>query len=184
MNIQMTQIKAEKSAVKNDMIRYSICKISLGYAAIALCESGICAVLLGDEEEKLRDALFAEFPESELKSIEKNQEEPLLQKTIAYLENPRVESELPLDIRGTEFQRSVWQALQKIPAGETRTYAMVAKEIGKPAAARAVGAACGSNRLALLVPCHRVVPSDPRKTSHYRWGHLRKEELLKRESTE
>jgi AraC family transcriptional regulator of adaptative response/methylated-DNA-[protein]-cysteine methyltransferase len=172
------------NAMKGDVIRYSICKISLGCAAIALCESGICAVLLGDDEEKLKDELFAEFAESKLNSIENAQEEPLLQQTIAYLENPGAKTKLPLDIRGTEFQRSVWQALRKIPAGETRTYSMIANAIGKPSAVRAVGAACGSNRLALLVPCHRVVPSDRRKSGHYRWGHLIKEELLKRESAE
>lgn len=183
MNAQTTKTKTEESTSDKDKIRYSIRKTSLGYAAVALSETGICAVLLGDNEENLREELFAEFPEASLSIIPKNENDPLVLKTIAYLELPKAKTNLPLDIRGTEFQQLVWQALRKIPAGETRTYSMIAEEIGHPTAARAVGAACGSNKLALLVPCHRVVPSDSRKISHYRWGHLRKEELLKREAS-
>ncbi|MBN1659058.1 MAG: methylated-DNA--[protein]-cysteine S-methyltransferase [Anaerolineae bacterium] len=102
-------------------------------------------------------------------------------RVVAFVETPRRGLSLPLDIQGTEFQQRVWQALQQIPAGETRTYAEIARQVGSPAAARAVGQACGANRIALAIPCHRVVAASG-SLGGYRWGVERKEELLRRES--
>src|SRR5690606_11402699 len=101
-------------------------------------------------------------------------------RVIGFIEAPRVGLDLPLDLRGTAFQRRVWQALRKIPVGETVSYAQLAQRIGMPTAARAVAQACGANPLALVVPCHRVVRTDG-SLSGYRWGVERKRMLLERE---
>jgi len=100
---------------------------------------------------------------------------------IATIESPGRPLALPLDLRGTAFQMQVWQALQAIPAGETASYRAVASAIGKPQAIRAVASACAANRLAIVIPCHRVVRGDG-MLSGYRWGPARKAQLLARES--
>ena len=97
-----------------------------------------------------------------------------------YLEGAGGTERLPLDVRGTAFQRKVWETLQRIPRGSTRSYAEIARELGQPAAARAVAQACASNRLALVIPCHRVVREDG-GLGGYRWGLERKRALLERE---
>ena len=103
-------------------------------------------------------------------------------KVVAYVEAPHKELELPLDMRGTAFQQQVWAALREIPPGETATYGEIARRIGKPAAVRAVGTACGANHIAVAIPCHRVVGSDGKLTG-YRWGVQRKRALLDREKS-
>ena len=97
------------------------------------------------------------------------------------IETPHQARTLPLDIRGTAFQRRVWQALQTIPPGETRSYAQLATALGTPTAARAVAGACAANPLAIAVPCHRIVCGDG-SLSGYRWGVERKRALLEREA--
>jgi AraC family transcriptional regulator of adaptative response/methylated-DNA-[protein]-cysteine methyltransferase len=99
---------------------------------------------------------------------------------VALIDEPANRAELPLDVRGTAFQHRVWDALRRIPAGETWTYGQLAEAIGAPRAVRAVGAACGANPVAVVVPCHRVVGAD-RKLTGYRWGVEKKRQLLERE---
>jgi AraC family transcriptional regulator, regulatory protein of adaptative response / methylated-DNA-[protein]-cysteine methyltransferase len=108
--------------------------------------------------------------------------EKLVARVVGAVEHPRTSLELPLDIRGTAFQRRVWQALQAISPGETASYAEIARRIGAPQSVRAVAQACAANPVALAIPCHRVVRSDG-ALSGYRWGVERKAALLKRERT-
>jgi AraC family transcriptional regulator of adaptative response/methylated-DNA-[protein]-cysteine methyltransferase len=100
---------------------------------------------------------------------------------VGFIEAPALGMNLPLDVRGTAFQERVWQALRKIPPGTTISYADLAERIGSPKAVRAVAQACGANRIAVAIPCHRVVRRDG-DISGYRWGVERKRELLKREA--
>ena len=106
--------------------------------------------------------------------------EQLVAQVVGFVEAPRLGLDLPLDIRGTAFQQRVWEALCKVPAGETVSYAEIAARIGSPKSVRAVAQACAANRLAVAIPCHRVVRSDG-ALSGYRWGIARKQQLLARE---
>jgi AraC family transcriptional regulator of adaptative response/methylated-DNA-[protein]-cysteine methyltransferase len=99
---------------------------------------------------------------------------------VGFVENPSIGLDLPLDIRGTAFQQRVWEALRRIPAGSTASYAEIAQHIGEPQAVRAVAQACRANNLAVAIPCHRVIRTDG-KLSGYRWGVERKDRLLRRE---
>lgn len=160
-------------------IHYAVSECSLGQCLVALSERGICAVLLADERSALVDELQQSFPAARL--IAAGATFSLqIQRAIAAINQREAAPTLPLDIRGTAFQQQVWQALRAIPAGETRSYQQVAEAIGKPKAVRAVASACAANRLAILVPCHRVVRGDG-SLSGYRWGVARKAELLQRE---
>ncbi len=107
--------------------------------------------------------------------------EKLVAKVVGFVEAPRIGLDLPLDVRGTAFQRRVWQALRAVPAGQTVSYAELAQGIGSPTAVRAVAQACGANSLAVAIPCHRVVRSDG-ALSGYRWGVERKRALLEMEA--
>src|SRR6185437_8907422 len=109
--------------------------------------------------------------------------EALVARVVGFVEAPRIGLDLPLDVRGTAFQRRVWQALQEIPVGATVSYAEIAKRIGTPKAVRAVAGACAANNLAVAIPCHRVVRNDG-ALSGYAWGVERKRTLLAREATE
>lgn len=160
-------------------IRYGIGQSSLGRVLAAASERGICAIMLGDEDGDLVADLERRFPNAQAIAAD-----PGFQATVdavvALVEEPAGGIALPLDIRGTAFQRRVWQALQGIPAGETRSYAELARAIGEPRAARAVAGACAANRLAVAIPCHRVIHGDG-SVSGYRWGVERKRALLERE---
>ena len=103
-----------------------------------------------------------------------------MRETLAYIEAPQAAPSMPLDIRGTAFQEQVWRALMTIPAGESRSYSEMAEKIGRPTAVRAIAAACGANRLAVVIPCHRVIGKNGALTG-YRWGTERKEKLLQKE---
>jgi AraC family transcriptional regulator of adaptative response/methylated-DNA-[protein]-cysteine methyltransferase len=136
--------------------------------------------LLGDNDTKLAEEFATLFPNAE----HAPQEDAFAQRisqVIASIDNHAVPLALPLDIRGTAFQQRVWQALRDIPCGETASYQQVAKAIGQPNAVRAVAGACAANRLAIVIPCHRVVRNDG-ALSGYRWGAARKALLLKREA--
>lgn len=147
---------------------------------IAATEKGICAILLGDHPESLVHDLESRFPNAKL--VAGNPEfEALTSKAIGLVESPASASDLPLDIRGTAFQQKVWNAIRKIPAGETASYGQIANRIGATGAARAIAGACAANPLAVAVPCHRVVRNDG-SLSGYRWGVERKQTLLKREA--
>ncbi len=152
---------------------------TLGCVLVAATARGICAILLGDTPEALQDDLHARFPRASLQAGDASFR-ALVAQVVAYVDQPGNGLGLPLDIRGTAFQRKVWEVLQAIPAGETLSYAEVAVRIGRPAAVRAVAGACAANRLAVAVPCHRVVSRDG-ALAGYRWGVGRKRALLEKE---
>jgi len=160
-------------------IRFAVGECSLGSILVAKSERGVCAILLGDDPEALARDLQDQFPNANLAGGDA-QFEQLVAKVVGLVEAPGVGLDLPLDVRGTAFQQRVWQALKGIPVGVTASYAEIAKRIGSPGAARAVAQACASNRLAVAIPCHRVVRNDG-AISGYRWGVERKRELLERE---
>ncbi len=151
----------------------------LGCVLVAATERGICAILLGDTPAELQKDLQARFPRAILGPGDAVFTD-LVARVVAYVDRPGDGLGLPLDIRGTAFQRKVWEVLQAIPAGQTLSYAEVAERIGSPRAVRAVAGACAANRLAVAVPCHRVVGSDG-GLAGYRWGIGRKRALLKEE---
>jgi len=147
---------------------------------VAESERGICALLLGDDDTALMAELTLMFPHARYESQNEDFTRGVGQ-VIARVDNPDASLALPLDIRGTAFQQQVWQALRAIPCGETASYRQVAQTIGKPDAVRAVAGACAANKLAILIPCHRVVRTDG-ALSGYRWGTARKTALLQREA--
>jgi AraC family transcriptional regulator of adaptative response/methylated-DNA-[protein]-cysteine methyltransferase len=160
---------------------YGLAPSSLGTVLVAGSERGIRAILLGDDPTALVDDLQDRFPEMVLTRAD-DALEPLVTRVVQLVESPGAEVYLPLDMRGTPFQRRVWQELRDIPPGSTTTYGDIANRIGSPKSARAVAQACAANPLAVVVPCHRVVREDG-QLSGYRWGVSRKRELLKREAS-
>jgi AraC family transcriptional regulator of adaptative response/methylated-DNA-[protein]-cysteine methyltransferase len=160
-------------------IRFAVGESWLGPILVAASDKGICAILLGDDPAQLVHDLEDQFPEAELIGGDADFEQ-LVAKVVGFVEMPSIGLDLPLDIRGTAFQRRVWEALRKIPAGSTVSYAEIAERIGQPKSVRAVAQACGANALAVAIPCHRVVRTDG-SLSGYRWGVERKEKLLRRE---
>jgi AraC family transcriptional regulator, regulatory protein of adaptative response / methylated-DNA-[protein]-cysteine methyltransferase len=161
-------------------IRFAVGESSLGAILVAATARGVCAILLGDEPEALVRDLERRFPRAQLAGGDASFEE-IVARVVGLVEQPRVGADLPLDVRGTAFQQRVWQALRAIPPGSTATYAEIAETIGAPKAVRAVAAACAANKIAVAIPCHRVVRTDG-GLSGYRWGVERKRALLERES--
>jgi AraC family transcriptional regulator, regulatory protein of adaptative response / methylated-DNA-[protein]-cysteine methyltransferase len=164
----------------NTGIRFAIGECSLGSILVASTEKGVCAIFLGDDPDALARDLQDRFPHAELIGGDADFEE-LVAKVVGLVEAPSLGLDLPLDVRGTAFQRRVWQALQEIPAGTTASYAHIAKRIGAPKSVRAVAQACAANLIAVAIPCHRVVRKDG-ALSGYRWGVARRRALLERES--
>ena len=163
-------------------IRFAVGECSLGSILVAASEKGVCAILLGDDPDVLTRDLQDRFPNARLIGGD-TQFEHWVAKIVGFVEVPRLGLDLPLDVRGTAFQQRVWRALCEIPVGSTTTYAQIAKRVGVPRAARAVGQACAANSLAVAIPCHRVVRAGG-GLSGYRWGVKRKRSLLDRESTQ
>lgn len=155
-------------------IRYSIAACPLGRVLVATTERGICAIALGDTDAELLVDLRRRFEKAVFVPTD---DEEVLQQVIGLIDEPHAALALPLDLRATAFQLRVWQQLQLIPRGETRSYAQIATSLGQPTAARAVARACASNPVALAIPCHRVIGSSGAITG-YRWGVDRKEKLL------
>ena len=166
-------------------VRYTTLKTAMGRLLVAATERGVCKISIGDDDATLVDDLQHEFPRASITRVDTGRDE-WLAAIVA-----RIDEELrgdangrtplpPLDIRATAFQWRVWQALQHIPRGETRSYSDIADEIGEPHAVRAVANACGRNRLAVVVPCHRVIREDG-SLGGYRWGIERKRTLLAKE---
>ena len=161
-------------------ITYAVGESSLGSVLVASTNLGICSITIGDSEDELVQRLSSEYPAASIlrdSSALADQLSALLKN----LDGRAATVTLPLDIQATAFQHMVWQELQRIPIGETRTYAQVAESIGKPKSVRAVANACAANQVALAIPCHRVVRTDG-GIGGYRWGEERKKELLSRES--
>jgi AraC family transcriptional regulator of adaptative response/methylated-DNA-[protein]-cysteine methyltransferase len=157
-------------------IGYSTLASPVGTVLVAATGNGVCSVKIGGSAAALEQELRREYPAAEIEPDPKRRSEWV--KAIAgHLRGETPSLDLPIDVRATAFQWKVWRALQQIPYGETRAYADVARGIGKPRAVRAVARACATNPVALVVPCHRVVPTDG-SVGGYRWGSDRKERLL------
>lgn len=167
-----------------NLLNVGIGDSSLGRVLVATCDDGIAAVLLGDDDDLLRADLERRFPAVRLRPADQRTREAaaLVDAAIASGQAGARTSvfDIPLHLRGTPFQRAVWQALRDIPRGRTATYAEIAARLGRPSAVRAVAQACAANAHAVLVPCHRVVRSDG-GLSGYRWGVERKRMLLREE---
>jgi AraC family transcriptional regulator of adaptative response/methylated-DNA-[protein]-cysteine methyltransferase len=164
-------------------ITHAILRTRLGLLAIGATDRGLCFVEFGTSEDQLTGALRREYPSAQLSAVRKPWPEVLGQWVRAleqYLEGAQPSLDLPMDIRATAFQMRVWRYLQSIPYGETRSYRSVAEGIGQPTAARAVASACASNRIALVIPCHRVIRGTG-EPGGYRWGLKRKRALLEGE---
>jgi len=161
-------------------IRFAIGKSSLGLVLVAASEKGLCAIFFGESPDELERDLKKQFPRAKLVGNDPVFGQ-LVAKTIDFVEDPRTDFDLPLDIRGTAFQHRVWEALRRIPAGSTASYAEIAKAIDAPKAVRAVARACATNRIAVAIPCHRVIGSDGSLTG-YAGGIERKRALLTKES--
>ena len=164
-----------------DTISYATGERALGRVLVARSISGVCAILIGAHDNELVTDLAARFPEAKLVVNEAVVHDDLA-KVTHFVDKPTEGLDLPLDLRGTPFQRRVWEALRAIPVGTTVTYSELANSIGAPNAVRAVAGACAANPIALAVPCHRVVGSDGDLTGYY-WGVERKRELIKKEAT-
>jgi AraC family transcriptional regulator of adaptative response/methylated-DNA-[protein]-cysteine methyltransferase len=161
-------------------IMFAIVPSVLGQVLVAMTQRGICAVRLGDDASLLEQELRREFPNAEIQRADGGLESAT-SKIVAYLAGEGPWPRLPLDARGTAFQRRVWDALLDIQSGTTTTYGELARALGDPNAARAVASACAANPVALLIPCHRVLPKDEHGGG-YRWGTERKRVLLEREA--
>ena len=159
-------------------LRWSLVPTALGQALVAVTERGVCAVLLGEDAGALEADLRAEFPRATLQRVDAGRDEFLAPRVRAVAEalSERAGA-VPVELIGTAFQQRVWEALMRIPAGETRSYAELADSLGMPRGARAVARACAGNRVAVLVPCHRVIRGDG-SLGGYRWGLPRKQALL------
>ena len=166
-------------------IRWSIVDTALGQAIVAATARGICMVELGADVDALVRKLHAEFPRAQLQQVDAGRDEFLAPRVRAVADalagKGAASTGIPVDLIGTAFQKRVWDALMKIPRGETRSYAELAASLDAPRAARAVASACAHNRVAIVVPCHRVIRGDG-SLGGYRWGLALKQQLLSRES--
>jgi len=161
-------------------IRYTTLATSLGTLLVGVTDRGVCAVSLGDSAKSLERGLRDEYPNATIEHTD----DPALTHAVAaivgQLDNHAHAIDLPIDVQATAFQLRVWDALRKIPYGETRTYSEIAAAVGQPSAVRAVANACAHNRVAVVIPCHRVIRNDG-ELGGYRWGLARKKKLLERE---
>jgi AraC family transcriptional regulator, regulatory protein of adaptative response / methylated-DNA-[protein]-cysteine methyltransferase len=160
-------------------IQFAVADCSLGKALVAESGKGVCAIFLGGDAKALQRELADRFPKAELVQGDKAFGKRIAQ-VIGFIEAPGRSFDLPLDVQGTAFQQKVWNALRRIPAGATASYADIAHAIGSPKAVRAVAGACGANPVAVAIPCHRVVAKDG-GLGGYHWGAARKRKLLDRE---
>jgi AraC family transcriptional regulator of adaptative response/methylated-DNA-[protein]-cysteine methyltransferase len=165
-------------------IRWSIADTALGMALVATTDRGICMVELGASELALEARLQAEFPRAQRQRVDAGRDAFLAPRVRAVADRlagiaPAADA-LQLDLIGTAFQKKVWDALMRIPAGQTRSYSALAAQLGQPGGARAVAGACARNRVAVIVPCHRVIRGDG-SPGGYRWGLPMKQRLLQRE---
>jgi AraC family transcriptional regulator of adaptative response/methylated-DNA-[protein]-cysteine methyltransferase len=162
-----------------EVLVFAVAQCSLGAVLVASSAKGVAAVLLDDEPDALVRDLQDRFPNADFIGGDARYE-ALVARVVGIVERPGRPLDLPLDVRGTAFQQRVWRALRDVPAGETTTYADIAARIGAPRSARAVAATCAANKIAVAIPCHRVIRHDG-TLSGYRWGIERKRILLERE---
>lgn len=166
---------AWKDGGRDVTIRWRTIDSSLGAVLVAATDKGLCRISFGEGEPELR----ARFPKADLQSADARLD-AMAQAVAALVDDPAATPDLPMDVAGTAFQQAIWAALRAIPPGETRSYAELAAAVGRPAATRAAGSACGDNSLAVLIPCHRILRSDG-ALGGYAWGLERKRALLDRE---
>ena len=164
-----------------EAIRFAFGTFSLGQVLVAVGAEGVTAILIGDGRDALRRELAGAFPRAE-PILDQADLEPVVDIVCAYLEAPQGEIGVPLELRGSAVERAVWQALREIPYGRTASYGEIARGLPLPATAQEVGAACAANRLAIAIPCHRVIKADG-SISGYRWGVRRKRALIAREAS-
>lgn len=164
---------------KNMQINYTITDCSLGKLLVARTAKGVCAVTFGDDENVLKENLSSEYKNASIAEENTNLKE-YVEAILLNLEGKNKTLDLPLDLQATAFQMRVWDILRKIPYGETVSYSDVAETLGNKNAVRAVATACASNRVALVIPCHRVVGKGG-NLSGYRWGIERKKQILENE---
>ncbi|MBX9825876.1 MAG: methylated-DNA--[protein]-cysteine S-methyltransferase [Xanthobacteraceae bacterium] len=186
MNLMISEsaLRLEPAATQTEAavetIAYATGTSALGEVLVARSIEGICAILLGAGHDELQADLAARFPEARLVASEAAVRDDLA-KVIRFVDKPAEGLHLQLDMRGTPFQRRVWEKLRAIPAGRTVTYTELARWVGPLTSARAVAGACAANPIALAVPCHRVVRTDG-GLADYRWGIARKRELIGKEA--
>ncbi|MFL5522557.1 MAG: bifunctional DNA-binding transcriptional regulator/O6-methylguanine-DNA methyltransferase Ada [Gemmatimonadaceae bacterium] len=163
-------------------IEYVIVPTSLGQLLVGATERGVCAVTLGDDGQALEDALQREYPAATRSRVTdpSSSLSAWVEAVVATVEGSNVSAEIPLDVQASAFQWKVWRELQQIPFGETRSYAEIANAIGSPTAVRAVATAIANNRVAVLIPCHRVIRQSG-ELGGYRWGLERKQRLIAKE---
>lgn len=169
-----------RSGGADEEIRFAVGQSLLGAILVASSTKGVASILLGDDPGALVRNLQDRFPKARLIGADRDYE-ALVARVVGFVENPGIGLDLPLDVRGTAFQRRVWQALQEIPVGARVSYSEIARRIGAPKSVRAVAGACAANTLAVAIPCHRVVRTDG-ALSGYAWGVERKRALLGREA--
>ena len=173
---------AYRAGGSGETIQHAVGRSTLGAVLVAWTGRGVCAILLGDDPVSLAADLQTRFPRAHLQAADAEGNERVAQ-VVALVDAPGTSVSLPLDIQGTAFQRRVWEVLRSIPIGTTLSYAAVAARLGNPKAVRAVAGACAANKLAVAIPCHRVVASDG-ALAGYRWGVDRKRVLLQREGVD
>lgn len=169
-----------RSGGANEEIRFAVGECSLGALLVASSKKGIAAILLGGDPDRLVHELQDRFPKANLIGADREYE-ALVARLVGFIETPEQGLDLPLDIRGTAFQQRVWRALKDIPVGRTISYTELARQIGSPKAVRAVAGACAANKIAVAIPCHRVVRHDG-SLSGYAWGVDRKRALIAMEA--
>ncbi len=170
---------AKRQDTTGDTVRYAFADTCAGRAVIGLSRRGVCFVALGDDDSSLLADLELRFAGAEVAPC-KDEDSVTVGAVAGLIDDPSHGLAVPLDVRGTAFQRRVWEALLGVMPGQTVTYGELARLIGRPTAARAVAQACGANPLAVVIPCHRVVAADG-SLGGYRWGADRKRALLARE---
>jgi AraC family transcriptional regulator, regulatory protein of adaptative response / methylated-DNA-[protein]-cysteine methyltransferase len=164
----------------DNTIRFTIGASSLGLVLVAMSDKGVHVISFGDDPERLARELRDQCLDAETVADDAGLE-PTLAEVVAFVENPALGLDVPLDAPGTPFQQRVWQALREIPAGSRASYGQIAECVGAPKEAYAVGEACAANMIAVAIPCHRVVRKDG-ALAGYRWGFKRKRALLDREA--
>jgi len=161
------------------LITYTVVESPFGKLLVGATDRGVCSVALGDSDETLVRALRSDFPRAEIERWD-DAHRDWVEEIVGHIGGGNVGLSVPLDVQGTAFQQQVWALLRKIPPGRTRSYGEIATELGNPRATRAVARACASNRIAVVIPCHRVVRGDG-DAGGYKWGMERKRALLDRE---
>jgi AraC family transcriptional regulator of adaptative response/methylated-DNA-[protein]-cysteine methyltransferase len=162
-----------------ETLRFGFGDTALGNIVVAESARGVAALFVGDDRTKLSRDLKQAFANAEL-ILDQSGLERTIAKAAALIDTPHIGTDMSLDLRGSPTEVAVWKALQAIPAGETRSYGVIARSLPMTATAQDVGAACAANRIAVAVPCHRVVKADG-SISGYRWGVQRKRRLINME---